>query len=374
MVQRSLGVLLTVALVIGVAAACSPGAPAPQPTAPSVTKSAEPTKAPVPSPAVAPITASAAPAQPTAAPALKVNFPEKGRSITLIVAWAAGSVNDILFRIAQPYLEKQLGVPLMVSNKPGAGSQIGMTELAQAKPDGYTIGHNSMPTTVIIYSDPERKAAFTRKSFEPIAVLVQEPMLLAVKGNGPYKTAKEIIDAAKANPDKIKVGDAGFMTPGHLGVMALAKSAGVKLASVHFGGDVESYTALLGDNLDATIAFTASVMPHYKSGAIRLLGVMDTEPSRFFPDVKPLKDQGYDAVVVMSRAVAAPGGTPKEIVDILANAFANVAKDEEFNKKALEAGFVVKYLNPEQHKAQWDQMETQVKAALDSVRAEDQKK
>ncbi|MHB1162317.1 MAG: tripartite tricarboxylate transporter substrate binding protein [Chloroflexota bacterium] len=366
MVQQSLGVLCATLLVVGIVACSS--APAPQPTTQPAQGLAEPTKAPAA--AAAPTSAPALAAQPTAVPPPKVSFPEKGRTINIIIAWAAGSVNDILFRMAAPYLEKQLGVPVQVVDKPGAGSQVGMTELAQAKPDGYTIGHNSMPTTPIVYMDPARKAAFNRKSFEPICVLVQEPMLLAVKGDGKFKTAKELFDAAKANPGKIKVGDAGHMTPGHLGVIALAKSAAVEFASVHFGGDVESYTALLGDNIDATIAFTASVMPHYKSGAIRMVGVMDTEPSKFFPDVKPLRDQGYDAQVVMSRAVAAPGGTPKEMVDVLSNAFAAVAKDEDFNKKALEAGFVVKYLNPQQSASQWDQMELQVKAALEVAKAE----
>ncbi len=358
--------VLCVALLATVLVACS-STPASQPTAPPAPKAAEPTKAAAP--AAQPTAATA----PTAAPAPKVTYPEKGKAITFIVAWAAGSVNDILFRMVAPYLEKQLGVPVNVVNKAGAGSQTGMTELAQAKPDGYTIAHNSMPTTPIIYLDPERKAAFNRKSFEPIAVLVQEPMLLGVKGDGKYKTAKDLFDAAKANPGKIKIGDAGFMTPGHIGVISLGKAASADLASVHFGGDVESYTALLGDNIDATIAFTASVMSHYKSGAIRLLGVMDTEPSKFFPDVKPLKDQGYDAQVVMSRAIAAPGGTPKEIVDVLAKAFEAVAKDPDFNKKALDAGFVVKYLNPQQSAAQWDLMETQVKAVLEAVRAGEKK-
>ena len=356
MIRHLLGVLFATLLAVGIVACSS--APATQPTAPSATKPPEATKAP------------AATAAPTSAPATKVSYPEKGKTITIIVAWAAGSVNDILFRMAAPYLEKQLGVPVQIVNKPGAGSQTGMTELATAKPDGYTIGHNSMPTTPIIYLDPSRQAAFSRKSFEPICVLVQEPMLLAVKGDGRFKTTKDLIDAAKANPGKIKVGDAGFMTPGHLAVISLAKAAGVEFASVHFGGDVESYTALLGDNIDATIAFTASVMSHYKSGAMKVLGVMDTEPSKFFPDVKPLKDQGYNVQVVMSRAVAAPGGTPKEIIDILAKAFEAVAKDEDFNKKALDAGFVVKYLNPQQAAAQWDQMEQQVKVALEAAKAE----
>jgi tripartite-type tricarboxylate transporter receptor subunit TctC len=358
MIRKSLGVLLVAALVTSITAACSSSAPAPQPTAQSAPKAAAPT------------TASAAAAAPTAAPAAKVNFPEKGKSINYILPWAAGSVNDILFRLAGPFLEKQLGVPFVVNDKPGAGSQTGMTELAQAKPDGYTIGYNSMPTTPIIYLDPARQAAFSRKSFDPVCVLVEDPMLLAVKGDGKYKTAQELIAAAKANPGKIKIGDAGYMTPGHIGVISLAKATGADFASVHFGGDVESYTALLGDNIDATIAFTASVMPHYKSQAIRLVGIMDTASSQFFPEVKPLKDQGYDVQVVMSRAVAAPHGVPAPIIDTLANAFSGISKDPDFVKRALDAGFVVKYSDPQKAAAQWDVMEAQVKTVLDSVKAE----
>ncbi len=368
MVRRFLGVVLITALLTSLVAACGGGAATPT-AAPAAPKAAEPTKAPAVAAAPTTAPAPAPTAAPTAVP--KAAFPEKGRSITIIVAWPAGSSSDLLLRLAGSYLEKRLEVPVNVVAKPGAGSQTGITELAQSKPDGYTIAHNSMPTTAILYLDPARKAAFNRNSFEPVCQLVQDPFSLAVKGGGKYKTTKDLIDAAKANPGKINVGDGGILTPGHLGVITLAKAAAVQFNSVHFSGDTEAYAALFGDNIDATIVSgAAAALGHYKSGAMRIVGVMDNERSQFFPDVQTMKEQGFPVQTVSSRAVVAPAGVPKEVMDIYDQAFSAISKDPDYAKKALEAGFNVKYLGPADHAKQWDEMEIQVKDALAAAKAE----
>ena len=159
------------------AAACSsPAAPAPTtaPAAPAAPKAAEPTKAP-----------AAAPAQPTAAPAPKATYPEKGKAITMIVPFGAGGSTDIGARLLAVGMEKELGTPVNVQNKGGAGSQTGLTELAGAKPDGYTIGFANLPTANLVYSDPDRKANFSAKSFQPIGSQVVDPSAIGVAANSP---------------------------------------------------------------------------------------------------------------------------------------------------------------------------------------------
>lgn len=145
-----LALLVALAAASLVVAGCSQPSPAPTPTksAAAPAKAAEPTKAPAEQPRAA---------QPTAAPAAKSDWPQKGKNITIIVPWAAGSPNDVFARMLAPYIEKELGTSVTVEAKPGAGSQIGMTELSKAKPDGYTLGVNSLKTTIATYLDPERK-------------------------------------------------------------------------------------------------------------------------------------------------------------------------------------------------------------------------
>lgn len=148
--MKRLSVLLVAALVVlGLAmAGCSSSAP-PAPTQPPSSKAAEPAKATEPTKAAAPATAPAPTAVP-AAPAKASSFPDKSKTINLVVPYPAGGGSDIAVRILQPILEKEIGVPVQLVNKGGAGSQVGVTEAAKAKPDGYTIGHANWPTIITL--------------------------------------------------------------------------------------------------------------------------------------------------------------------------------------------------------------------------------
>ncbi len=372
--MKHLVVCLAMALAVAglVGAGCSQAAPAPTQAPAAPPKAAEPTKAPAAAPTkpAEPTKAPAATtAAPTTAPAKKTAFPEKGKSLTIIVPWAAGSVNDVLSRLVATYLEKELGIPVQVVDKPGAGSQIGITDLAKAPPDGYTLGFNSLPTTAVLYTDAERKAVFTRKDLEPVAVVVEDPMVLASKGDGPYKTTKDLVEAARANPEKIKVGDSGVMTSSHNLTLTLGKVAGVKFASVHFTGSTEVATSVIGGHTDAYAGSATDSLPHIRSGAMTALGMTGAEEIRQLPGIKPLKAQGYDVVMTLSRGFAAPGGTPKEILGILSAAIKKVAENEEFKKKVDEAGMVLKYMDVPQYTAHWDEQDKQVKFMFETAAA-----
>ncbi|MGE5620034.1 MAG: tripartite tricarboxylate transporter substrate binding protein [Sphingomonadaceae bacterium] len=349
---------LTVAVALAVAG-CSQASPAPAPT--KSAPAAEATKAPASQPAAAP---TAAPA-----PATKVAYPEKGKAITIIVPWAAGSPNDLWARLLGSFMEKELGTPVQVVPKPGASSQVGMTELAQAKPDGYTLGVNSLQTTIATYLDPERKAVFGRKDLAPIAVGLYEPFGLVVKGDSPYKTTKELVEAAKANPEKIKVGDNGLMSPAQMGVLLLEKAAGVKFAAVHFTGSSESVAALLGGHVDVSSIIATGFQGQLASGTIRGLGVFDKEESKSFPGVKTIPSQGWDAVMVRTLGLDAPGKTPPEIVSLLNDTVGKISKNPEYLKKAEEAGMIVKYMPTSQYVAHWDEVEAQIKTVIDMIKA-----
>lgn len=377
----SLAIALTIACLAAAGCAGAPAAaptaapakPAAQPTSAVPARAAEPTKAPAAAqPAAAPTKAAAA--QPTAVPAKKVDYPQKGKAITMIVPWPPGNSNDIMGRLLAGVMEKEFGTPVEVVNKAGASTQVGMTDLARAKPDGYTLAVNSMPTTSLVYLDPERKAAFGRKDFQPIAVGVVDPTGFAVKADGPHKTMKDLVDAGKAAPKKIKVGTNGFMTPTHMVGVKLQKETGAQFALVHFDGAPLNVSNLMGDHTEAAIAGPGGTAQFVKSGELRVLGITDTVESKFLPGVKPLRDQGYDIVTYISRGIVAPAGTPKETVDILAAVVKKATEDSEFRRKMEDSSVSVRYMGPEEYAKHWDELDAQAQAMLDEIKAEQAKK
>jgi len=353
--------VLVLATAVVLAAACTQTTSAP--TASNVaptSQAASPTKA-----------ATAPPTQAPQTTVKSVSFPEKGHAITLIVPWAAGSPNDLFARLLSSYLERVLGTPVQVVDKPGASTQVGTAEFVKAKPDGYTLLVNAMTATNIVYLDPERKAGYSRKDFAPIALTSVEPGVTAVKGSSPYKTVKDLVDAAKASPGTIKVGDNGILTITHMSTLLLQKAAGVKFASVHFNGSSENITALLGDHIDVSSVVPSAVVAQSKTGEIRTLAVADTEESPVLPGVKTFKAQGYDVVIGLTRGLAAPAGTPQEVITVLESAVKKVLDDPDFQKKADEAGFVLRFMNAKDYAAHWDELDVKT-AEIMKIAAEEE--
>lgn len=302
------------------------------------------------------------------AAAAQANFPIPGKAVNVIVPYPAGGGTSIAAMEISSLLEKYLKVPFQVLHRPGAGSQVGLTELARSKPDGYTIGYVGLPSTIVIYSDPQRKAVYARKSFQPVALHFAAPQAVSVRASGPYKTLKDVIDAAKAEPGKLRIATNGLMTVSHLAGLLLEKAAGVKFAFVHFDGDAPTTTALQGGHVDATCLSASAIYPHVKSGAARSLGVMDTDESPQLPGVRTLQSQGYNVHLGTTAGLNAPAGTPREAVDILAEALKKNMNSEAHKAKMLQLGFTLRYLDPDQYAALWNQMETRVITLLQEIK------
>jgi tripartite-type tricarboxylate transporter receptor subunit TctC len=360
--KRIMGLCVSAAAAVALfAAACSsPAAPAAT-QAPAAPKAAEPTK-----PAAAPA-ATTAPAAAPAAP--KTAFPEKGKSIMMTVPFAAGGSTDIGARLLAAGMEKALGTSVQVQNKAGAGSQTGLTDIVKAKPDGYNIGFANLPTTNLIYSDPDRKAAFTGKDFIPVGVQVVDPSAIAVAANSPYKTVKDLVDAAKKAPESIKFGSDGPMTDDHLGIFQLEKASGAKFAMVGFDGAAPNMAALLGGHIDATFGHVGDFLSTSKAGQTRVIGVADKEKSKFFPDAQTLQEQGYNITNSSSRTLVAPAGTPQDVVDALSAAMKKAMDEPEHVQKMQDAGLTLRYMNSKDARAYWDSMDAPAKALVDEVRA-----
>lgn len=324
-------------------AACSaPAAPASTAAPPTAAAPAATT-----APAAAPTKAPAAPAA-TTAPAAAA-WPDKGRSISIIVPFAAGGGSDIAVRLLQPYLEKEIGVPVTILNKGGAGSQVGVTEAVKSKPDGYTLGHANWPAISTLYLDPDRKAAFGRKDVQVVGMHVTDPLGIAVMADSPFKSIKDIVDAAKAKPESVKVGSAGgLLSPEDFGWRLLQKQAGVKLSIVVFDGAGPANTALMGGHIDATGSGISSQVSPWKAGQTRIIATFADEGKKVVPGIQTMKELGYDGFFANYRGWFVPTGTPKEVVTTLTNAIKKAQENPDYVKKLEDQGQFSKYMGPEE--------------------------
>jgi tripartite-type tricarboxylate transporter receptor subunit TctC len=300
-----------------------------------------------------------------AAPVGAADFPQKGKAIQMLVGFAAGGSTDVGARLLASGMEKELGSPVLVVNKPGASGQIAYTALTQAKPDGYTIGNTNFPSSVVSYLDPARKATYTRKSFDLLALHVLDPALFAVKADSPFKSLKDVIEAAKANPKKIKVSTTGIQSDEAFAILQLQKMTGTHFAMVHFAQGVASaMTAFLGGKIDVLCANVGDLLSQFKSGEVRILGIMDDEPSPFYPGVPTFEQQGYKLYNSSSRGFSAPAGTPKPVVDILSGAIKRVIASEDHKKRMADMGLTLRYLDAAQYAKYWAEYEKELTELL----------
>jgi len=309
-------------------------------------------------------------AQAGAAP---VNFPEKGKTITFIVNQPAGGPSDLASRVLATVMEKDLGVPVTIVNKPGATGQVGTTELVRSKPDGYTICTTNLPSTLNNYLEPDRKAVFGRKDLQQVANQVVDPETLMVKADSPIKSVQDLVAAAKANPDGLKLGTSGLLGNNHLAAMLFQRAAGIKFRFVHFDGGAPAMNALLGGHLDAADLTAGTPTAHFRSGAIRYLAIMEREPAPLFPGVPTLESQGYKVYFASSRGISVRAGTPPEVVQILASAVKRAMENDGVKKKMEELGLVQRYMGPAEYTKYWDDLEAQTKPLLEEL-LKDQRK
>ena len=256
-----------------------------------------------------------------ASPAIAQNYPR--RAVQLIVAFPAGGSTDVGARILAGLAEKDFGQPITVVNKAGAGGQIGFTEIARAKPDGYTLGFLNLPGMNTITLDPERKAAFTIDSFIPIVNQVLDPGLIWVKGDSPYKTLADLVDAAKKNPGKISACTTGILSDDHLAILMLQEAAKCEFRIVHFDGGAQQLTGVLGGHVDVAFDNVGSVFKRVAVGRDPRRWPSPTPSARSScPRCPTTKELGFATVISSStRGVGAPKGTPADICKVVETAF-----------------------------------------------------
>lgn len=290
-------------------------------------------------------------------------FPKKGKALSLVIPFAPGGLTDLAGRVLGPALETDLGTPVEILNKPGASSQIGLTFLSQAKPDGYTIGYTLLPTTPSAYLDPKRKAAFTRDSFVPVANHFVIPVVAVVAKDSPITSVQDLVAAAKATPKKVKVGTGALGGPADMGRVLTEKTAGVQFANVQFDGGGPAMVALLGGHTEVTFGTIPEVLQYVRSGQVRVLGVMSDQQTDLLPGAKTFAEQGLDLVMRSEGVLSVPAKTPTEVVARLQQAVEKALKAEGIEKKSTDLGIINSFVPAADVAAMWTASEETTRKA-----------
>jgi tripartite-type tricarboxylate transporter receptor subunit TctC len=265
--------------------------------------------------------------------------------ITYIIPFNAGGQSDVEARMQQPYLEKILGVPIVVNYMPGAGGALAWTKFAQTKPDGYTVCGINIPH-IILQPLAQKDAAFKTEDLKPLCLFESTPIGLALKKESKINTLKEFIDYAKANPGKITVGMSGKLSGHHMTSLQFEKMTGTKLTQVTFTGAAPQVTALLGGHVEA-IWGNSSDLVSYKD-QIKLLAIGTEKRMEVLPNVSTFQEQGMKFYPRIDRGVAVPKNTPADITARLEKAFLEAVNAHDYQSKIINAGFVSLKLGSEE--------------------------
>jgi tripartite-type tricarboxylate transporter receptor subunit TctC len=277
--------------------------------------------------------------------ALAQNAPWPSRAITMIVPFPPGGLADLVARPVAEAMSRELGQPVVIENKAGAGGGIGMSQAAKAKPDGYTVLMALSSLTVIPEADVvlARPAMFALSDLRPIARFTADPTVLAVRADSPWKTVQQFVDDAKKRPSAINYGSSGSYGTMHVPMEILSQNAGIKMTHVPFTGAGPAVVALLGGQIDAVSSGPATVLQQVKAGKLRVLGHWGTTQLAALPDAPSLKDAGYNAEYAQWSGLFIPAGVPDPIAQRLRAAARAAALDPKVKEVILNAGSPVQY-------------------------------
>jgi tripartite-type tricarboxylate transporter receptor subunit TctC len=252
------------------------------------------------------------------------DYPE--RALTIVAAYPAGGMVDIVARPIAESMKKKFPKGVAVLNRPGGGGSVGMAEVAQAKPDGYTIILAPV-STLVIHPQMNDLPYKTPDDYEPIINTIAFYPLIAVREDAPWKTVQEFINAARETPGKLRVGSPGEGTGSHLSLEQLMAATKGKVTHVPFSGWGESSPAVLGGHIDAVVAQPGEVRPLVEGKKLRTLVVFQSKRHPAFPDTPTAKELGWDAGLGTWFVLTAPKGTPPAVLKYIHDA-AKVAIEE----------------------------------------------
>src|SRR5262245_24531873 len=293
------------------------------------------------------IAAACALALTVAAPAPAQDYPSQ--PIRIIVPFGPGGGSDIVTRIIGDSVQKKLGQPVVIENKPGAGGTIGNELVSRAAPDGYTIG--IMTAGQIIAAAMTKQMRYdTLTAFEPIAQVGTAGLIIVTRADYSSNTAKDLVEAAKANPGKLVFASPGFGATQHLSAELFKQTANVNMLHVPFRTSPEAITALLGKQVDVLFDTVPAVLGQIQGGQLKAIAITGKDRFPAVPDVPPAIESGvlpgYD--VTTWYGFFGPKGMPPAVVAKLNRAFVETIAEPEVRERLTKAGVVVKGSTPEE--------------------------
>jgi len=298
-----------------------------------------------------------------ALPALAGEVAYPTRQVTYLVTWDPGGQSDIEARRQQPLLEKILGQKVNVTYRPGGAGAIGWAETVRARPDGYQITGINVPQISIL--PMLQDVGFKTEQLLPVNLFHWTPNLLAGRKDAPYKTMKELVEYAKANPGKVKIASTGTNSLGHTAALLVAKATGTKFEYVPFTGTAPLMTALLGGHIDVAITVSSDAVSF--GDRVNVLGMASQKRSEFLLNVPTLREQGVDVTTGSYRGVAVPVGTPDPIVRKLEKAFLEICKNPEYVETQKKGGYEPIAMGVEESKAEIARMAGLFRATFEEM-------
>ena len=290
------------------------------------------------------------------------DYPNK--QVTYLIPFAPGGQSDREARRQQPYLEKALGQKIVIDYKDAGGGAVGWAEAARGKPDGYQITGINVPH--IIIQPLQQDVGYKTEQLLPVALFQSTPVGLMVLKDSPYKSLKDLIEAAKKNPGKITIGGSGSGTGAHIATLQLGKATGTTFEYVPFNGAAPSITAFLGGHINALMANSDDVVKYLDKAIV--LAMATDQKFAALPDAPTFKEQGIDLVESVDRGVAVPAGTPDSVVSKLEKAFLDISKAPEVIDAHKKEGFVTMALGSKESKAYIEKLIPRYKEIVNSLK------
>lgn len=261
-------------------------------------------------------------------------FPVKPPELT--VMFAAGSSADVVARLLAESMSRNLGQPITVMNRPGAGGAIAYKFAQAQKPDGYGMIFYSNSISTLHYSG---MLPFDHKAFEPVARVTIELPVIAVKGDAPWNNLSEMMAYAKKNPGALRVGNSGLGSHTHITGAALFGEQSAEVTHVAFGSG-QVVTSLLGGHIDAVVQLPGALAAHVKAGTLKVVGTVGTVREPAFPNVPTAMEQGIPFQAELWRGIAVPKGTPRPVIARLEEAVKAAVNSPEFKAHGDKLGFL----------------------------------
>jgi len=269
--------------------------------------------------------------------------------ITMIVAWSAGGGTDIMTRAFAQGAKTYLGQQISVVNKPGSSGAIGWGEIAHAtEPDGYTL---TIVSPEIGFLREQGLYDFGLENFTLITLINQDPAALAVRADAPWDTVEEFIEAARAEPGSISVGNSGPGLVWDLATTAIEREADIELTHVPYDGAATAAQAVLGGTLDAMTFSVGEVSALLAAGEMKVLGIAAEERLEALPDIPTLTEEGYDVQIGTFRGLAGPAGMDPAVVATLNDAFIKMAEEKTFVDVMTKNNFGIRVMPTDEFQA-----------------------